>query len=47
MTTVSIPKKLADKGDFVVIPKKELDALIARAGDEITERDVLRWSTSA
>ena len=47
MKTVTIPKKLVGKGDLVVIPKKELDELIARAGDAITEQDVLRWSKEA
>ena len=47
MTIITIPKRFADKGDLVVIPKKELDELIARAGDEVTEQDVLRWSREA
>ena len=47
MTTITIPKKLATKGDLVVISKKELDALIARAGDHVTEQDVLRWAREA
>ena len=47
MTMITIPKRLADKGDLVVIPKKELDALIARAGGTITEQDVPRWSREA
>jgi len=47
MTTITIPRKFANKGDLVVIPKKELDALIARAGDKVTEGDILRWSRDA
>jgi len=47
METITIPKKLAGKGDLVVIPKRELDALVARAGDSVTEQDVLRWSREA
>ena len=47
MVVITIPKKLANKGDLVVIPKKELEALIERAGEEVTERDVLRWSKEA
>ena len=47
METITIPKKLAGKGDLVVIPKRELDALVARAGDPVTEHDVLRWSREA
>lgn len=47
MTTITIPRKLAGKDDLVVIPKKELDALIARAGEPVTEQDVLRWSREA
>ncbi|OGC84331.1 hypothetical protein A3F55_01530 [Candidatus Adlerbacteria bacterium RIFCSPHIGHO2_12_FULL_53_18] len=47
MAVITIPKKLANKGDLVVIPKKELEALIERAGEEVTERDILRWSKEA
>ena len=47
MTTITIPKRLVDKGDLIVIPKEELDALITRAGDAVTEQDVLRWSREA
>lgn len=42
-----IPKKLAGKDDLVVIPKKELDKLVARAGDPVSEQDILRWSREA
>ncbi len=44
MSTITIPKRFADKGDLVVIPRKELDALIARADDRVSESDILRWS---
>jgi hypothetical protein len=47
MATITIPKKLAGSDDLVVIPKKELDALIARAGAEVRERDILQWSRDA
>ena len=47
MAVITIPKKLANKGDLVVISKKELEALIERAGEEVTERDILRWSKEA
>lgn len=47
MSTITIPKKFAGKGDLIVIPKKELDALIARAKDRVTESDILRWSREA
>ena len=47
MGTITIPKKLAGKDDLVVIPKKELGALIARADSAVTEQDVLRWSQEA
>lgn len=47
MQTITIPKKLTGKDDLVVIPKRELDALIARAGESVTEKDVLRWSREA
>ena len=47
MATITIPRKLAGKDDLVVIPKKELDELMARAGEPVTERDVQRWSREA
>ena len=33
--------------DLIVIPKKELDALIERAGEEVTEKSLLRWAREA
>jgi hypothetical protein len=47
MATITIPKKLAGSDDLVVIPKKELDALIARADAEVREQDILQWSREA
>jgi hypothetical protein len=47
MGTITIPKKMAGKDDLVVIPKKELDALIERAGEAVTEANILRWSREA
>lgn len=47
MTTITIPRKLASKDDLVVIPKKEFDALVARARDTVTEQNVLQWSRDA
>ena len=47
MATITIPKKLAGRGDLVVIPKKELDDLIARAESAVGEREILRWSREA
>lgn len=47
MVTLTIPKKLAGKDDLVVIPKKELEELIARAGDPVSKQDILRWSREA
>lgn len=47
MQTITIPKKLAGRDDLIVIPKKELDELIERAGEPVTEKDVLRWSREA
>ena len=32
---------------IITIPKKELEELIARAGDPVSEQDVLRWSREA
>ena len=37
MTTVTIPRKLSRKGELVIIPKAEYDALLKfRRGKEIT-----------
>lgn len=47
MITITIPRKFVGKNDLVVIPRKELEALIARAGNSVTARDVLRWSRDA
>lgn len=47
MQTITIPKKLTGRDDLVVIPKKELDELLARAGKPVSEKDVLRWSREA
>ena len=47
MVTITIPKKLTGKGELVVIPKKELDALIERAGEPVTEQNILRWAREA
>ena len=47
MATITIPKKLAANDDLVVIPKKGLDALIERAGEEVTEKNILRWARDA
>ncbi len=47
MQTITIPKKLTGRDDLVVIPKKELDELIARAGKPVAQEDVLRWSREA
>ncbi|MEK7069139.1 MAG: hypothetical protein AAB947_02020 [Patescibacteria group bacterium] len=47
MTTITIPREVASKDDLVVIPKREYDALVARARDAVTEQDVLRWSREA
>lgn len=47
METITIPKKLAGNDDLVVIPKKKLDELLARAGNPVSEQDVLRWSREA
>ncbi|HEY5382966.1 MAG TPA: hypothetical protein VIJ88_00175 [Candidatus Paceibacterota bacterium] len=44
MATITIPKKLGGGDDLVIIPKKELDALIERAGDEVTPEIILGWS---
>jgi len=47
MAMITIPKKLAGNDDLVVIPKKEFDALIARAVTAVSEENVLKWSREA
>jgi len=47
MATIIIPKRIANDDDLVVIPKKQLDALIASAVDKIHEQEILRWSRAA
>ncbi len=47
MVTIIIPKQMSQKGDLVVIPKKDLDALIERAEASVGEKDILRWSREA
>ena len=47
MAIITIPKNIASRGELVVMPKKELEELLARAGDPISEQDVLRWSREA
>ena len=45
MAIITIPKNLAANDDLVVIPRKELEALIASAN--VSEDDVLAWSREA
>jgi len=47
MVTITIPKKLSKVGELVLISKKELEALIARACEAVGEKDVLKWSREA
>ena len=47
LVTITIPKDFADEDELVVLPKKQFDALVARAEDTVTEEDVLEWSRDA
>jgi hypothetical protein len=47
MGTITIPKKFSHDDDLVVIPKKQLDQLIASATDKVLERALLDWSRDA
>jgi uncharacterized ferredoxin-like protein len=47
MQTITIPKRLAKEDDLVVISRKKFEELIARAGEAVTEKDVLSWSRDA
>ena len=47
MSSIIIPKGLAAGDDLVVVPKRQLDALIAGAVDKIMEQEILRWSRDA
>ena len=47
MVTITIPNNLSRKGELVLIPKKELEALILRASSIVAEKDIFRWSREA
>ena len=47
MTTITIPRKLSQNGDLVIVPKKEFDELLLRAKHDVSEEDILRWSKEA
>jgi hypothetical protein len=40
-----VPRTRGDEP--VIIPNKELDALIERAGEEVTEKNIVRWAREA
>lgn len=42
---ITIPQKLAKKGELVIIPKKEYEKLLKK--QKITTEDVLRWTREA
>lgn len=44
----TIPKKITDGDDLVVLPRKEYEEILRRGKrDEVTEEDVMRWSREA
>ncbi|TSC56611.1 MAG: hypothetical protein Greene041679_511, partial [Parcubacteria group bacterium Greene0416_79] len=47
--TITIPRSVARSRnlELVAIPRADLEALIERASDEVSEKDVLRWSGEA
>ncbi|MEN9524578.1 MAG: hypothetical protein RL536_647 [Candidatus Parcubacteria bacterium] len=47
MVNITIPKTFTRVGDLVLIPKRELEALIKRANLAVSEKDVLQWSKEA
>lgn len=52
MITATIPKKLIQKGDLIIIPRKEYDMLlrtfkIFKEKEKINENDILNWSREA
>lgn len=42
---ITIPQKLAKKGELVIIPKKEYEKLLRK--QKVTAEDVLRWTREA
>ncbi len=42
---ITIPQKLAKKGELVIIPKKEYEELLRK--QKVTAEDVLRWTREA
>ena len=46
----TIPKKITSGEDLVVLPRREYEKMLRRTKDdkeEVTEKDVLRWSKEA
>ena len=50
MTTITIPKKLTRGEELIVIPRKEYEKFLElkeKRKEQITEKDILRWSREA
>lgn len=41
MTTITIPKKLTQRGELIVIPRKEYESLIEIAEKKMIDADIL------
>jgi len=50
-TYITIPKKITEIGELVILPRKEFEKLVKQKGgqkkEKVTEADVLRWSAEA
>jgi hypothetical protein len=45
---ITIPKELSKKGDLVLVPRDEYEALLRfQKEKEVTKKDVLRWAREA
>ncbi len=51
VAVITIPRELSQKGDLILIPRKEYEELLRFQPDDkkerITEKDVLRWAKEA
>ncbi|HCB35552.1 MAG: hypothetical protein A2W52_03240 [Candidatus Taylorbacteria bacterium RIFCSPHIGHO2_02_49_25] len=47
MITITVSKNALQDDELVAIPRRELEALVARAEGAVNEKDILRWSREA
>lgn len=50
MATITIPRKITKGEELIIIPRKEYEEYLElkeKKGEQITEKDILRWSQEA